>query len=200
MAGVYTRLNQLAEAEKCGLQSLAIGRKLGFPSTIMLASKSLSTIYEKKGDWKNAFEMHALYREMSDSVSNDENREAGIKAQLKYDYDKKAAADSINFAKENEIRDLAIAKQESELNTKRYQVYFTIGGLILVIVFAFFIIKRFRITRQQKEIIEHQKKVVEVKQKEILDSIYYAQRIQRSLLTSELYIQRSIDLLKTKRK
>ncbi len=43
--------------------------------------------------------------------------------------------------------------------------------------------------------IEQQKKVVEVKQKEILDSIHYAKRIQTTLLTSEKYIDKKLNEL-----
>ena len=47
------------------------------------------------------------------------------------------------------------------------------------------------ITRRQKQIILRQKELVEEKQKEILDSIHYARRIQKSLLPTEKYIHKS---------
>ena len=47
----------------------------------------------------------------------------------------------------------------------------------------------------RNNIIEHQKAVVEEKQKEIIDSIHYAKRIQQALLTSERYIQKTISRL-----
>ncbi|MBC7862749.1 MAG: hypothetical protein IAF38_07215 [Bacteroidia bacterium] len=49
---------------------------------------------------------------------------------------------------------------------------------------------------QQKNLMEEQKMMVEEKQKEILDSIYYARRIQRALITSEMYIKRNLEKLK----
>ena len=39
------------------------------------------------------------------------------------------------------------------------------------------------------------KELIEEKQKEIIDSIYYARRIQRALLTSEKYIERNLNKL-----
>ena len=45
-------------------------------------------------------------------------------------------------------------------------------------------------------IIEKQKELVEEKQKEILDSIRYAKRIQDALLTSQTYIERNIKRLR----
>ncbi len=44
-------------------------------------------------------------------------------------------------------------------------------------------------------LIEEQKKMVEEKQKDILDSIHYAKRIQESLLPSVKYIGKTITRL-----
>ena len=41
---------------------------------------------------------------------------------------------------------------------------------------------------KQKGEVEHQKEIIEEKQKEILDSIHYAGRIQRAVITSDSYI------------
>ena len=63
-------------------------------------------------------------------------------------------------------------------------------------------VNRFRITNKQKKLIEAQKKIVETqkliveeKQQEILDSIYYARRIQRALVTSEFAINKHLKRL-----
>jgi len=48
----------------------------------------------------------------------------------------------------------------------------------------------------KNEIIEQQKHTVEEKQKEIIDSIKYAKRIQNSLLPTEKYIDKSFKRLK----
>ena len=53
-----------------------------------------------------------------------------------------------------------------------------------------------RIIEVQKSQVEHQKLLVEEHQKEIIDSITYARRIQRSLLPSEKYIEKTMLRLK----
>ena len=67
----------------------------------------------------------------------------------------------------------------------------------LTALFGIFMFNRFRITQKQKNVIqkqktlvEHQKLLVDEKQKEILDSIRYAKRIQQSLLPTEKFIDR----------
>ena len=50
-------------------------------------------------------------------------------------------------------------------------------------------------TQKQKKLIEAQKKLVEEKQKEILDSIHYARRIQNAILPTEKYIDKTLKRL-----
>jgi hypothetical protein len=139
---------------------------------------------------------------MSDSINNEATRKASIRSQLKYDYEKQAAADSVAHAKETEVKNAEIARQTAELRAKRNQQFVLFGGLSLVIIFSGFMYNRFRITQKQKGVIELQKKevesqkaLVEEKQKEILDSIHYARRIQRALITSEKYVARNLSRL-----
>ena len=52
--------------------------------------------------------------------------------------------------------------------------------------------------RTQASATAGRKELVEEKQKEILDSIRYAKRIQTALITSEKYIERNINRLSDK--
>ena len=54
--------------------------------------------------------------------------------------------------------------------------------LALVGVFSFLLYKRFKLTEKQKQLIEKQKHIVDEKQKEIIDSITYAKRLQLAIL------------------
>lgn len=78
--------------------------------------------------------------------------------------------------------------------------------LIIVIIFSVFLFNRFRVTNRQKIIIERQKIAVDKayeqlheRNKEVIDSINYANRIQGALLASEKYIAAQLNrLLKSK--
>jgi hypothetical protein len=65
-----------------------------------------------------------------------------------------------------------------------------------VAIITLIIFRSLNITKKQKFIIKNQKELVEEKQKEILDSIHYAKRIQNALLPTEKYIQKNIDRMK----
>ena len=95
-----------------------------------------------------------------------------------------------------QLKNVEIEKQKTEISAKKSQQYYLFGGLALVIIFAGSMYNRFRKTQKQKRIIEEQKHMVEEKQKEILDSIHYAKRIQRSILPTEKYIDKNFRRLR----
>jgi hypothetical protein len=70
-------------------------------------------------------------------------------------------------------------------------------------IFAGFMFNRFKVTQRQKGIIElqkteveKQKHLVEEKQKEILDSIYYAKRIQVAQIPTENRVEQVLSRLR----
>ncbi|MDO9001740.1 MAG: hypothetical protein Q7W45_18380, partial [Bacteroidota bacterium] len=72
--------------------------------------------------------------------------------------------------------------------------YFIVGfGLVLIL--ALFILRGYKQKQKANAIIITQKRLVDEKQKEILDSIHYAKRIQTALLPSEKYIEKSLQKL-----
>jgi hypothetical protein len=146
-----------------------------------------------------------LYIRMKDSISNETTRKASTRSQLKYEYEKQAAADSVAHAKESEIKSAELSRQSAEIKAKKNQQYALFGGLFLVALFSVFMYNRFKVTQKQKRVIEiqkyiveEQKQLVEEKQLEILDSIRYAKRIQSAQLPSERFIVRSLSRLMKK--
>lgn len=89
----------------------------------------------------------------------------------------------------------ADAEQKSATHTRN----FLLGGLLLLLVVIGFILFGFTQKRKanrelssKNSVIERQKEMVEEKQKEILDSITYAKRIQYTLLAPEQLLQSNL--------
>lgn len=196
---IYFEQKDYTKAETYGEQSLAISKTIGFPQNILDAAQLLDNIYEAQGKPAKALEMYKLYIVMRDSVSNMQIQKASLRREFEYNYEKKAAADSIANAKEKEIKQAEINQQQAELRVKKNQQYALYGGLALVLIFAGVMYNRFKVTRKQnqiirkqaeetqrqKSVVEEQKALIEEKHKEITDSINYAERIQRSFLASK---------------
>lgn len=161
-----------------------LGSKELLKNSYLHLAKADSSINNFSGALEN-YKYYILYR---DSLNNEDNTKKIVQAQMQYEFDKKEEATKL----EQEKKD-AIAKAEKQ----RQQIVLLLISFVLLLVFAFsiFIFRSLKITRKQKSIIEnqkniveHQKHLVEEKQKEIIDSINYAKRIQQSILPSEKYI------------
>jgi tetratricopeptide (TPR) repeat protein len=203
VGNIYFKLKNYGSALKYLLRSKEISTQLGYPENIRNVAKNLKDLYLKTGDHKNALQNLELFVQMRDSINNESTRKASIKSQLKYEFEKQAAADSVAHAKENEIKNAELAKQKAEISAKKNQQYALFGGLGLVLVFAGFMYNRFKITQKQKKVIEEQKsiveeqkKLVEEKQKEVLDSIHYARRIQQAQMPNEKMVSKIFKRLK----
>ena len=81
---------------------------------------------------------------------------------------------------------------EPELTQREKERNYFVIGFALVIVLALFIFRSYRQKQKANLIITLQKHEVEMKQKEVLDSIHYAKRIQKALMPNEKYIQNKL--------
>ena len=201
IANVLLKEDKVNEALALANRSLQISEELGYPKNIMSVAFLLKRIYQKQNKHKEAFNMYELYIQMRDSINNQQTKKASIKKQFQYQYEKQAAADSVKNSEGQKVKNALLKAQDAQIKQEKTKSYALYGGLALVLVFAGFMVNRFRVTNKQKQIIElkeietqkqnvtitQQKHLVEEKHKEITDSINYAERIQRSFLaTSEL--------------
>ena len=200
-------LNQLNAAEKYAKQSLEIAQDIGYPRNIKDAAELLKDIYSKKSQWKDAYSMFDLFVKMKDSIINDQTKKASLQQEVKYQYDKKKLADSINFAKKETIKNFQIKEQKATIEAEKSGKYILFGGLgfllILLGLSLYSIINKQRankeIARQKKQVeiqrseANKQKETVEKKNEEITASIQYAKRIQNAILPSNQVVN---DLLK----
>lgn len=201
---IYFIKGDVKKSKKVTEQSLMISTNLSFPKNINNAAELLSRIYEKEGNGMQALKMYKLHITMRDSINNEETQKATAQQQAKYEYEKQKAIDDAEHGKQIAIEQEAKVKQ-------KIITYATAGGLGLVVIFLIFVFNRLQITKKQKLVIEHQKlevenqkkivenahQLLEEKNSEILASIRYAKRIQDSLLTSQKYIARNINRLKS---
>ncbi len=178
ISGLFLREKKAAEARKEALNGLSLARSVSAKPQLRDAYKQLAVIDSTTGDYKSAFRYHELYSVYKDSVMNDQTNQAILKKQLQHDYEKKEAQN-----KAEQEKQLAVA--EVEKKQQRLVLILISCVLGLVAVFAVFVARSLSLTRKQKKIIEG-------KQKEILDSIHYAKRIQTALITSEKDISKAL--------
>lgn len=177
------------KAKEYANKALQISKNDGGKEILKDSYSLLTDVERSLGNYQKAFENFQLFILLRDSLFNEENTKKTVQMQMQFGFDKKMAADSIANAKSQEIKEVEINKQKIEIKAKRFQQFGLIGVLVLVVIFAGFMYNRYRITQNQKKIIElqkheveKQKEIVDEKNKEITDSIQYAKRIQNAIL------------------
>lgn len=177
LGSAYFSLGRYEESLKYLVEVKKIGQEIGAPDIIRDATEYLSLVYAKLGNYQKAFENHVLFKQMFDSLRNDENVELITQMSMQYDFDKKQEQQKF----EQMQREL---EYQAELKRQRVVRYFIISVLIIVIAFAFYAYKNFKQKQRDNILLAKQKEEIEKQKEEITDSIKYAQRIQQAVVPS----------------
>jgi tetratricopeptide (TPR) repeat protein len=180
--------NRLDEAEKNCLEGLAIAKEEGIKEDEQDAYKFLALIAGQKGDFKSAYHYHQQYADVRDSIFDENSSQQLHEMDAKYQAEKKdnqirMLNDSTNLQK------AVISDQQARAGRNAVIRNAFIVGFGLVAILAFFIFRSYSekkkaniIITKQKEEVEEQKHIIEEKNKDILDSINYAKRLQEAIL------------------
>ncbi len=178
IGSIYTETKNYSEAEKYLLDALKTEKEIGALQQQMKCELSLSDLYEKTGRAPLALDYYKKAMDLQDTLFNVENSQKNANTQFQYEQEKKDKVRELEQkAKEQE--------HQSEVEKQKIIIWSAIAGLLLVIVFAGFVFRSLRLSNKQKAIIEE-------KNKEITDSINYAQRIQKALLASDDLLNKNL--------
>lgn len=199
MGEVFTELKQYGKANAYFQKSISLARSTGDRECLKNAFIALTKLDSVTGNYKGAFENHKLFIAYRDSLNNEEIRKKATQSQLEFAYEKKEAIAKAEHKIELE-KQQAVANENSR--KQKIVIVFATAGLLALLVFALFISRSLKKTKKQKSIIEAQKsevetqkEIIEAKQKEVLDSIHYAKRIQTALMPNPTTIGKIIQKL-----
>ncbi|MDB4533683.1 tetratricopeptide repeat protein [Vicingaceae bacterium] len=184
IADVYMEMGKNQQAIKYNIKSLELAKELKSTSNIMLAYSGLSESYQQIGDKDKAIEYLLLFTNWKDTLYNQENANAIAEMQTKYETEKKETENSLLLA-ENKLDKAEISRKSS------MQIILVLGLIIalLVVVYVVYSLnekkKTNRLLNSKNEEITVQHSIIEEKNKDITDSINYAQRIQDAILPVE---------------
>ncbi len=176
---IYFISGKNKEAEKYTVEAVALMAQTSNIAFLLNFKENLSDIYEKSGKLALSLEAFRSAVHLRDSLFNLDNAKKQLEAEMNFEFDKKEALAKEESEKQALIRNLLLA------------------GFGCVLIMALIIFRSYRnkkkaneIISKQKAEVEHQKTELEIKNKEITDSIHYAKRIQKSLMPNEKYIER----------
>lgn len=157
------------------------------------ACECLRDVYQAKGNYKLAYDYAMITKSLEDSLHNVSSMRDITQREMKYGFDKVLLTDSLAHQEEIRIQKAekraSDAKKDAEIQKNRWIIIASIIGLLLVMFYAVILWRSNKarqrankLIREQKEEVELQKDIVEEKNKEIIDSINYAKRLQVAIL------------------
>jgi len=167
--------NNLPNAERYLLRSVEINSEIGTLENLMEGYQELNKLYGSQNDFKKAYYYLKVSHKIKDSLYSLEKQKDITRTEMNYEFEKKEALTKADHDKEAAIAD-ADKKRQRLLFWFIAALAGSVGAIALVIF------RSLRIARKQKQTIEEQKLLVEEHQKEIIDSITYAKRIQDAIL------------------
>ncbi|MGB3947081.1 MAG: tetratricopeptide repeat protein [Bacteroidia bacterium] len=141
---VYIKLKKYILAEDYLNKALSLSIQTGSKNDIKESYQYMSVLDSVQGKWKQAYQHHQLFAIYRDSINNVETAKQTVKTAMAYEFEKKEHITKVIHEKEKQIAN--------------YQKYALIAFIIVVCLFAFFLINR-----QQMKITE-QKRIYQIKQ------------------------------------
>ena len=187
----YYEKKELNNALFYALKSEQAASQLSYEKKAV-ASYLLHKIYDLKSNIPLSLKYLKMHYLFNDSVKSKEFRQSIISSDLKSYFKTKEITDSIKNIEEKRIKEIVF---NQELKEHRNIIYYSLAGLVLMCILTMISYRAFKLKQKTNILIEEQKRLVEEKQKDILDSIQYARRIQNALLTPEQRINKDLKRL-----
>jgi serine phosphatase RsbU (regulator of sigma subunit) len=192
VVSMYIFQKDLKKAAVFADSAYMFSRQINYPELISDAALNLSVVFRKQGNYMKAYDYLQEYLRINDSIHTNAIRNKIIKSQYQLEYNKK----EIELKADQEKKD---AIRQAEKRQQQLILFIVSVALLAIAVFGFIAFLNYRKTKKANLIIENQKLEVELKneeitrqkelvdekQKEIIDSINYAKRIQQAVLTGD---------------
>ena len=185
----YLNQNKFSEA----INHFKIAEKIYIKQNALIKLESvykfLAESYENNGNNTETIKYYKFYGAVKDSIYVKEVSNQLVEMNTKYETEKKEQQNVI-LSTQNKLSTETIKEQ-------KIISYFIITALLLLAGLAFFIYKGLKNQRYanrmislQKQQVETKNHIIEEKQKEIVDSINYAKRIQYALLAHKDFVNK----------
>jgi len=194
---LYKRKNDINKAERIYLESFKKFNEMKAINGIRSAADNLYHFYKENNEPTKALQYFELKTRLKDSINDFDLRKKTLQKNIS----------NIFEQKENKLKEGHYYKEQMNLKEQQTQriISYSIGGfLVVLLLFSFILYRNLQdkkktnaIISEQKKEVEKQKETIELKQKEIVDSINYAQRIQDAHMPSEKKIENIFKRLRT---
>ncbi len=176
----YSYDKQYEKSLEYFLQANKLYQESKIPEKIVRSALSLSKVYESLGMHKESLKFYKAFRTSDSLIHNQKIEKQIIRQNLQAEFDTKEA-----FIE----KQMAITKEREQ--SKNIILFISVICLVLVLALLVFLYSRFKVIRGQKDLILKQQTLLEfknrdlnVKNKQVSDSINYAQYIAQTIFPS----------------
>jgi serine phosphatase RsbU (regulator of sigma subunit) len=181
---IYSEMGDVTKALAYLTKAMNMADAIKDKAARLEAAEQLAKVYEKTGDFKKANENLLLFMSLKDSLINERNSQNIEQMQALYQ----------SSRKDQEIQKLNADKQiqGEKLNRQRIAIFSVIGGLLLILVLGFVLLSRYNLKKKANKQLSEAYNKIELKNRQITDSINYAKRIQNSILPPSHELERCL--------
>ena len=161
------------------LKSIDIANEIDYTRVVILCYNALSHAYMGIGDSENA---KFYYRNFVTKKEAEDKRLNALKTKITTE-NKEKEIEILNH--KWKLDEALLAKQKIEIKKQRYIIYSFIIGFVIILGFLIIILRLYRQKRKANITLAEQRDRIASHQKQIMDSIKYAQKIQEAILPSK---------------
>lgn len=192
LAVISSKRNQLNKAYTYAKKAYQIGDETGEIELVQRSSKILSQVTADIGRFKEAYQYYKTYKELSDSIQNEENTRKIIG--LEYEY---------KYQAEKEEQEKREALQLAKYQRQKYITIIFIISFSLMVILVLMVLRNYKrkqhdykIISDQKEEIRNKNEDLEIKNKEVTAQ-YEKINIQKKQLEEQAKKLQELDEIKS---
>lgn len=182
MVFIYNEQKKYNQALDSSFRSLELASKSGANDVQQQALEQIYLAYQGMNKPDKALEYYLRYDALRDSLHAQNTLAEIDKLELQSEFDSKQLKDSIDFAIKHEQQE---TKAKADLESGKFWNRMLLSGIIVIAILAVLIFYVARHQRKTALYIEKANLQLKSKNKEIIDSINYARRIQLAILPSD---------------
>jgi tetratricopeptide (TPR) repeat protein len=181
----YYQVKDYSKAISTLNEAISLGKRTGALATQMKAANFLSDAYAKTGDYSNALAMHKLFKQLNDSIINDNNIKRTTQLELQYEFDKKQKVSEL-------VQQMALAKKE-----RKALVAMLVAGILLLsfmVMILFYILQRYKMAKSRliQQNLELESKHLQLEKQHLNEDLEFR---NKELTTHVMYLLKKNEFL-----
>ncbi len=204
LTSLYMKLGDRNTAVRYADRGISIALEIGDYERLAKLYQNKSLIFKEIGNYREAYRLGELYMNGMDTIQSNQMLQALHEAQVRYETEEKDMRIK-NLNQENELKSAQVEKKQLEIEQGKTLRNFLIALAALLVAAAIGFYRSFRIKKKanleirekneelhtqneeilaQRDQLEAQNLVIGEKNRQITDSLNYAERIQQAMLPS----------------